>query len=135
MKIRFLALIASVLLFSACVKNVEDEGVNPDFIPHFTYGGFTYYIHPSLGEMTWTDAKKACRNHDGYGFHDWFLPSQGEVDAARNAGFRWVEGWTSTKHTNTDSYFFYDADYYYGEGRWSWDETGKLHIVIPMRKQ
>ena len=40
-KIALVILVVAILPFSACVKNVEEEGVSPDFIPHLLHTSFT----------------------------------------------------------------------------------------------
>lgn len=120
-------------LFSACVKEAGEEGVKPDFIPHFTYGGFSYYIHPSLGEMNWNQANNACNALTAYGYYDWFMPSRGEIEAAQKAGF-YVYGWSSTDNGR----FLFDRAYYYCNSYGDWYEEypdEDPYDVFPMRKQ
>lgn len=135
-KIALVILVVAILPFSACVKNVEEEGVSPDFIPHFSYGGYTYYIHPSLGEMNWDDANNACQELSAYGYDDWFLPSMGEFDAARTAGYIWYDIWSSTP--SSTAYYAYILRQWEGAWWYEWHSyygDDKKFKVIPMRKQ
>lgn len=133
-KIAIVILVIAFLPFSACVKSVEEEGVSPDFIPHFSYGGYTYYIHPALGVMNWEDANNACKELTAYGYKDWFLPSMGEFDAARSAGYFWSDIWSSTPSSSDDWYYVFRNDSYYSK-EWVSYRSSNMFKVIPMRKQ
>ena len=137
MKSKFLLLIALVPLFlSSCVKSLEEEGVSIDNVTHFSYGGYTYQVHHDLGQMTWSSAQSACNNLVAYGHDDWFMPSMGEMQAARDAGLTWVVGWTST----FDEYY-YDTYYYYcyddsdGYRDFIGTATWAQAPICPMRKE
>lgn len=133
----FVVLAIVSFLLSACVKDVEEEGVAPDFIPHFSYGGYTYYIHPSLGDMNWDDANKACQELTAYGYSDWFLPSMGEFDAARYEGYKWGDIWSSSSCGSDCHYvleIWYD-DYNMPHYEWDGYYNSNMFKVVPMRKQ
>lgn len=132
MKIKFLAIVASLLLVSACVKNLEDEGVSIDNVTHFSYGGYTYQVHKDLGLMNWNNAQSRCGSLVAYGYDDWFMPSMGEMQAAHDAGLKWVEGWTSTLEWwdsgYTPYYYCFNGGYFVGE------YSFQLRPIYPMRK-
>lgn len=139
-RIVFFALLLPSL--SSCVKDVVDEGVKPSFLPHFIYGGYTYYIHPSsMDKMCWAKAEEACNELESFGYDDWFMPSQSEIEQAHSAGFDWVVGWSSTSwgtyHGDESEWTAHWACYYSDdECRWGpYRDDMYLLVVFPMRKQ
>lgn len=131
----FIVSIATLFL-SSCVKSLEYEGVSIDNVTHFLYGGYNYQVHPNLGLMSWDAANSACNNLVAEGHDDWFLPSMGEMKAARDIGLIWVHGWTSTIESPAENGFF--AFYYcFDEEDDDFIDWGEEYLlsVFPMRKQ
>lgn len=128
----FSGIIASLLL-SSCVKSLEDEGITINNVTHFSYGGYNYQVHHDLGQMSWHAAQDACDNLVAYGYDDWFMPSMGEMQAARDAGLTWVLGWTSTYYGQNmvNMYYYYpnNASSFYSS------EESSHHSICPMRKE
>lgn len=120
----------AALFLSSCVKSLEEEGVSIDNVTHFYYGGYNYQVHPDLGLMSWDSANVACRNLVAEGHDDWFLPTMGEMQAARNSGLYWVHGWTSTIESPAYYYCFDEEEDDFID--W-WEEC--LLSVFPMRRQ
>ena len=86
--------------------------------------------------MNWDDANNACQELSAYGYDDWFLPSMGEFDAARTAGYIWYDIWSSTP--SSTAYYAYILRQWEGAWWYEWHSyygDDKKFKVIPMRKQ
>lgn len=107
-----------ILTLSSCVKEFDKEEYILNNLPHFEYGGCTYFVHPTLGECCNGGYVRDVIDEQArgsYDYWDWFLPSINELKAAKSNGIDLADCWAR------DGIFL--------------DAGGSCHNVRPMRKQ
>ncbi len=73
--------VAAVIIFSSCVKSLDNAGViqwdlSSLNLPQMEYNGRVYYIYPDAGEMTYDEAIAYCEQLSSFIHDDLFLPDQ-----------------------------------------------------------
>lgn len=109
-------------------------------LPSFSYGGYTYHIHPDLGGMQWEQGNSACENLIAYGFDDWYLPNKEELLAVAEMTDELKKGyeyWTSSIPDNPYQQNRYYVDWNYNWGKWwgsNYQTQSAICRVVPIRK-
>jgi len=144
-------------------EQISVNSVNLDYknLPSVEYNGYKYKVYPDIGAMTWNKAYTACQNLVYFGYEDWYLPNQDELEyIMKNVHTGWknsdgtpflcenidssADYWTTSLSPNSyDSYKEYILlrlhNYNYTNGCvpqiWNWDiPSNTKNLFRPVRK-